>query len=73
MMRILSFVSTLVPLLAFCLSSSGVGTHAIDVGEMIPPDLSFHFGFPPEDVSLDARLRNKRVVLVGLPGAFTPT
>lgn len=47
--------------------------NAIDVGERLPSDLVLHHGFPPERILLNERTRGKRVVLVGLPGAFTPT
>ena len=30
-------------------------------------------GFPPEKVNLAQRVAGKKVILVGLPGAFTPT
>jgi peroxiredoxin len=46
---------------------------AIDVGDTIPADLTLHHGFPPERISLDGRLSGKNVLLLGLPGAFTPT
>lgn len=44
----------------------------IKVGDMIP-DVSLDKGFPPEKVSLREITKGKKVVLVGLPGAFTPT
>lgn len=46
---------------------------AIDVGDEIPSGLTLHHGFPPENISLDDRLKGKNVLIVGLPGAFTPT
>ena len=46
---------------------------AIDVGDEIPSGLTLHHGFPPENISLDDRLKGKNVLMVGLPGAFTPT
>jgi hypothetical protein len=46
---------------------------AIQVGESFPPGASLHFGFPPDVVPLSDRLRGRKVLLVGLPGAFTPT
>ena len=48
-------------------------TFAIDVGDNIPNDLTLHHGFPPAKISLDDRFANKKVLLIGLPGAFTPT
>jgi peroxiredoxin len=50
----------------------GVGEPAVKVGDMIP-DVSLDSGFPPEKVNLREFTKGKRVVLVGLPGAFTPT
>jgi peroxiredoxin len=44
----------------------------IKVGDMIP-DVSLDKGFPPEKVSLKEETKGKKIVLVGLPGAFTPT
>lgn len=34
---------------------------------------SMDYGFPPTKVDLAARFAGKSVVVVGLPGAFTPT
>ena len=31
------------------------------------------FGFPPDKIDISKRFAGKNVVLVGLPGAFTPT
>lgn len=44
----------------------------VKVGDQIP-DLELHKGFPPEMVKTGDFCKGKRVVLVGLPGAFTPT
>lgn len=46
---------------------------AVKVGDKIPSDVDLHFGFPPENISLSQRIADKKVILVGLPGAFTPT
>ena len=43
------------------------------VGKPVPGDLVLDFGFPPEKINLAERLSGKKVILVGLPGAFTPT
>jgi peroxiredoxin len=55
------------------LAAFGSMAAAIDVGDTIPADLTLHHGFPPESISLDGRLSGKNVLLIGLPGAFTPT
>jgi len=45
---------------------------AVKVGDSIP-SIELHHNFPPEKIDLADRLANKNVVIVGLPGAFTPT
>mmetsp|Transcript_53300 Transcript_53300/g.106972 ORF Transcript_53300/g.106972 Transcript_53300/m.106972 type:complete len:129 (+) Transcript_53300:73-459(+) len=42
------------------------------VGDAIP-NIGLDKGFPPEKVPLADYCKGKKVVLVGLPGAFTPT
>jgi len=37
------------------------------------PNVALHKGFPPEKVKLNDFCKGKKVVLVGVPGAFTPT
>eukprot|EP00980_Cylindrotheca_fusiformis_P000773 scaffold184_cov125-Cylindrotheca_fusiformis.AAC.8 len=49
------------------------GASAIEVGDSFPPNVKLHHGFPPEKVELAKRIAGKNVILVGLPGAFTPT
>mmetsp|Transcript_2563 Transcript_2563/g.4397 ORF Transcript_2563/g.4397 Transcript_2563/m.4397 type:complete len:125 (-) Transcript_2563:631-1005(-) len=44
----------------------------VKVGDPIP-DVSLDNGFPPEPFPLKEFCKGKKVVLVGLPGAFTPT
>jgi len=44
----------------------------VKVGDTFP-DVSLDQGFPPEKFSLLDKMKGKRVILVGLPGAFTPT
>ena len=56
---------------AFVVLSAAVS--AIKVGESIPDRVDLHFGFPPEKINLKERMAGKKTILVGLPGAFTPT
>ena len=37
------------------------------------PSVELHEGFPPEMVNLADYSKGKKMILVGLPGAFTPT
>ena len=42
------------------------------VGDRLP-SVELHLGFPPEKHNLADFAKDKAIVLVGLPGAFTPT
>jgi hypothetical protein len=42
------------------------------VGDQVP-NVDLHFGFPPEKINLPERCEGNKVILVSLPGAFTPT
>jgi len=42
----------------------------IKVGDKFP-DMELDFNFPPEKINMLERLKGKKVLLVGLPGAFT--
>jgi len=44
----------------------------IAVGDKIP-SIELHKGFPPKLVNMAEFCSNKKVILLGLPGAFTPT
>jgi len=46
---------------------------AIEIGDTFPKDASLHYGFPPEKINVKDRLAQKKVLVIGLPGAFTPT
>lgn len=43
------------------------------VGDDIPSDLTFDLDFPPTKVSIADYTKDKKVIIMGLPGAFTPT
>ena len=45
---------------------------AIAKGDKMP-DVTLDKGFPPKKMSLSEIIGGKKVVMVGLPGAFTPT
>ena len=45
----------------------------VAVGDAIPSGIELHAGFPPAKFDLSERIANKSVLLLGLPGAFTPT
>lgn len=42
------------------------------VGDKLPA-VELHHGFPPKKHNLAEYAKNKSILLVGLPGAFTPT
>jgi hypothetical protein len=47
--------------------------YAVKVGDTLPASIELHYNFPPEKINLLERLKGKNAILVGLPGAFTPT
>ncbi len=46
---------------------------AVAIGDSIPADITLDFGFPSEKINLAERCAGKKIILLGLPGAFTPT
>lgn len=60
---------------AFSMSTTGIDSGsppAIKAGDKLPFG-ELDFGFPPQKVTLPSYLSNRKVLIVGLPGAFTPT
>jgi peroxiredoxin len=53
-------------------ASKGPKPPKVKIGDAIP-EVELDKGFPPEKVALKDFCQGKKVVLVGLPGAFTPT
>lgn len=53
-------------------ASKGPKPPKVKCGDAIP-EVELDKGFPPEKVALKDLCQGKKVVLVGLPGAFTPT
>ena len=66
-------ISSIAPIATIIAAVATSFGNAIDVGERVPSDLVLHHGFPPERHSLNERMKGKNILLVGLPGAFTPT
>jgi peroxiredoxin len=58
---------------AFACLALLVAAGAVEIGYKIPEDIELHKGFPPEKVNLAKYIAGRNVILVGLPGAFTPT
>jgi hypothetical protein len=55
-------------------SSSSSSSRVIQVGDTFPKDVSLHQGFPPTLIPVsDYIAKYQKVIVVGLPGAFTPT
>jgi len=48
------------------------GANAIKVGDKLP-SAEVHSGFPPEKIDFQKYTADKAVLIIGLPGAFTPT
>jgi len=62
----LKIVSALVGLLSL------TQTLAVKVGDTFP-SIELHHNFPPDKINIADRIAGQNVLIVGLPGAFTPT
>jgi len=54
------------------LSAASSLAFTIKAGDSLPA-ANLHSGFPPEMVKIDEYAADKNMIIVGLPGAFTPT
>lgn len=54
-------------------ASASYASSAVSVGDTIPTSVELHYEFPPEKINVSERLASKNAIIVGLPGAFTPT
>ena len=43
------------------------------VGDQLPKNVELHQGWPPKKYNVYDFCKDKSVILLGLPGAFTPT
>jgi len=48
------------------------GAKTIKVGDKVP-SVTLDLGFPPSKINLAEHAAGKKVILMGLPGAYTPT
>ena len=54
------------------IAALAAGAAGFNVGNKVP-SIDLDLGFPPEKINLANRVAGKKVIVVGLPGAFTPT
>jgi len=64
-------ISAIAANLALC-AAGPTFVDAAKVGDKIPA-VNLHSGFPPKMVELADYVKGRNVIVVGLPGAFTPT
>jgi len=57
---------------AFSVSVNSNAPAAINAGDKLP-FVDLDYGFPPQKVNVVQYCAGRSVVIVGLPGAFTPT
>jgi peroxiredoxin len=65
-MRVLSLVVSALTV------ASALGLASVKTGTKIPA-VNLDFGFPPQKVFLPEYTSDKKMLIIGLPGAFTPT
>lgn len=54
-------------------SSFIVSRSLATVGDKLPAGIELHKGFPPDKIDIYDFSKDKKMILLGLPGAFTPT
>lgn len=59
-------------LFAVSCAATLTSVRGVKVGDAVP-DVGLDSGFPPEKIKMGEFCKGKKVVVVGLPGAFTPT
>jgi hypothetical protein len=57
---------------ALCCAASVNALAAIQANDKLPW-ANLHFGFPPQLVNTASYAADKNMLIIGLPGAFTPT
>ena len=66
------FTMTGAAVAAVMLFSAVANAFTIKAGDKLPA-VDLHFGFPPNFVNTAEYMEDRNVIVVGLPGAFTPT
>ena len=54
-------------------SMSAMAAAQLKAGDTVPAGVTLDLGFPPSKIDLASYIKGKKVILMGLPGAFTPT
>ena len=54
-------------------SMSAMAAAQLKAGDTVPAGVTLDLGFPPSKIDLAEHVKGKKVILMGLPGAFTPT
>jgi hypothetical protein len=73
----MKFFTVLAALTASTASASHFGGHGAAFAAITPgtkiPSVELDSGFPPKRVNMAEHTAGRKVMVVGLPGAFTPT
>ena len=52
---------------------SAMAAAQLKAGDTVPAGVTLDLGFPPSKIDVAEHVKGKKVILMGLPGAFTPT